>query len=185
MNIAVLTAEGNVVVRPDTTRIKDSEDAYLPDFVDKVDWAPVVYTRVTKPGKSVALRFASRYFSTFGVGALLYPHYTEGGSAQDYARSLCLDRTSALNLQTCEDTPGPADIAVLRDGNAIFALSTDISHLLEGAVSEVTRYCSIRTGDLLAVELQPCESLCRRGDAVPLLSGTVNGQERIKLKVVL
>ena len=72
MNIIVKTFVGNVIVRPDTTWEKDNEDIYPQDFIETLSFTPVLFARISKPGKSVGLRFASRYYDSANYGLLLY-----------------------------------------------------------------------------------------------------------------
>jgi len=188
MNIAVLTAEGKVVVRPDTTRIKDSEDAYFPESVSRVDWSPVIYTKIIKSGKSVQEKFASRYFKTFNVGVLLFPADLIDGSEQGYACASCMDHTSALNLQISEDNKdnlGANKIVISNNGYIIFCDFQNIEQRIKQAITEVTKICWLRVGDLLAVELQPRKELLCRGGESPTISGSINGKEKLVFKVVL
>lgn len=188
MNIAVLTAEGKVVVRPDTTRIKDTEDAYLPEFVNRVDWSPVIYTKIVKSGKSIQEKFAQRYFETFNVGVLLFPADLIDGSEQGYACASCLDHTSALNLQISDENKenlGVNKIVITYNNNVIFSDFQNIEQRITQAITEVTKFCWLRVGDLLAVELQPRKELLRRGADTPTLSGSINGKEMLVFKVVL
>ena len=60
MNIIVKTASGHLIVRPDTTREKDNEDLYVPDEVSSLSFTPVLAGRITKPGRSVGLKFTPR-----------------------------------------------------------------------------------------------------------------------------
>lgn len=188
MNIAVLTAEGKVVVRPDTTRIKDSEDAYLPDFVNRVDWTPVIYTKIIKSGKCIAERFASRYFDSFNVGVLLFPADLADGSEQGYASASCMDRTSALNMQTAnkiEVNTDPNKIVIRCNNGVIFSDYQDVETILTSAITKVSQICLLRIGDMLAVELQPRKELLKKGDGSPVITGYINEKEKLVFKVVL
>ena len=150
MNILVKTSTGRVIVRPDTTWERDNEDFYPPEFVDAISASRVLYVHVSKPGRSVSAKFAERYYDGFGRGVLLYPECLMDGSEEGYACASCMDHTSFL--------PGVyADKAQLSDSERAEVCST---------IELVTRFCYIRTGDLIAIELAPRKLLCRRADGV-------------------
>ncbi len=177
MNIVILTYSGKVVVRPDTTWEKDGEDFYVPDFVDRLGWTPVAFARMTRPGRSIGTRFAGRYFESTGHGVLLYPEDLMDGSEEGYASASCLDHTSFL-----PGTLMPKDTSTLfsvcRDGEEIFRNSGSQERELEEAISETSRFCYLRTGDLVAIEMQARCPLCTREGERCTISCSENGKNR-------
>lgn len=166
MNVLVLTSSDKVIFRPDTSWDKDSADLYLPDYVEALSFSPVVYTRITKPGKSVAEKFVGRYYEAVGFGLLLYP--THSGSEEDFAQGLCLEGGSRLAVPSLDkallDGSFGRTFTLQKDGREIYsALITGSSELCK-AVTEVSKYCYLRVGDYVAAELQPRRALCARED---------------------
>ena len=53
MNIVVFSSDSNVFVRPDTTWERDNEDLYVPEFINTLSWTPVLFARISKPGRSI------------------------------------------------------------------------------------------------------------------------------------
>lgn len=188
MNIAVLTANGRVIVRPDTTRVKDGEDSYLPEFVNTVEWSPVLYTRIIKSGKSVSPRFAERYFDSFNVGLLLYPSDFIDGSEEGYACASCLDHTSVINLQffPLKSEENTHNKFVININNIVSCINIeDITSALNRAITEITKYCWLRVGDIAALELAPREFLCDRSGSPAVIHYGYNGSEQSAVKVIL
>ena len=178
MNIVVLTAGRRVVVRPDTTWEKDSEDLYVPDFVGRLSWSPVLFTRVAKPGRSIGLRFAGRYFQTYSYGVLLYPEDLIDGTQEGYACACCLDHTSFLPGEMFDKSASGAGFTLLRDGEEIFRCGEASVPAMEENIAEVSRFCYLRTGDLVATELRPREPLCTREGGQCRLEG-ISGDVRL------
>lgn len=187
MNIVVLNANGNTVVRPDTTLKKSSDDFYVPDFVDSISWSPVLFARISKPGKYIAARFAARHYDSINYGMLLYPENFVDGSEDGYARACCLDHTSFL--------PAPMydKITLGREGNraelflngkTLFSTAFAPAAAVESLLEEVTRYCYVRTGDLVCAELQPRKPLCRRGGEECSIDGTCCGNYLLDFKII-
>ena len=187
MNIPVITSNGKIIVRPDTTWERDNEDVYLPEFVDSLSWTPVFFVRVSKPGRSIGEKFASRYYDAVGYGVLLYPENLIDGSEEGFACASCLDKTSFLPFPLYN----PVTLGV--DGNEfvlrcadreLFRSSAGSRSLAERALVEVSRRCYLRTGDLVAVELQAREKLLTRTEGSARVEGTYCENPTVDFKVI-
>lgn len=190
MNIVLKSYAGKVTVRPDTTWEKDSESFYPPEFVNGLSYTPVLFARISKPGRSVGRSFATRYYDSVGYGVLLYPEDLLDGSEEAYACASCLDHTSFL--------PYPAEERIMLGHNKSFKLSA-ISEgsevalfehnsaeacVIEELISEVTRYIYIRTGDLVALELAERKHLCSREDGTVKVSGSLEGVSSLDFDII-
>ncbi len=186
MNIVVKTYSGGCIVRPDTTWEKDNADLYVPEFIDGLSFSPVLFARVSKPGRSVGERFASRYYDAVGCGVLLYPEEMLDGSETGFARASCLDHTSFL--------PAPmSDKAVLGGECPFRLLSSELlfdsvdfnASMIENAIAEATKYIYLRIGDLVAVELDERRHLVSRADGSVSVRGEFCGRQTIGFRIVL
>lgn len=172
MNIIVITADGHVTVRPDTTWEKDNEDFFPPEFVEGLAYTPVLFARVSKPGRSVSAKFADRYYDGINYGVLLYPENLLDGSETGFACASCIDHTSFLPF------PLYNKVTLGREGNVfkistakpekqirkVFGYNEGTAQMIENAIEQATRCVYIRTGDLIAIELQPRKHLCKAED---------------------
>lgn len=186
MNILVQTAEGKIVVRPDTTWEKDNEDLYIPEFVESLSWSPVIFAKISKPGRSVGLKFADRYYDGVSFGVLLYPENLIDGSEAGFACACCLDHTSFLPYPVAEKSllEKGADFSLCKDGKEIYKSEVQGSHIIEEAIVEATKFCYIRTGDIIAIELKPRGPLCCRADRRCDLSGSLCNNKVLDFKIV-
>lgn len=187
MNIAVLTATGRVVVRPDTTRVKDEEDAYLPEFVNRVDYAPVVCARICKSGRSVSLKFADRYFESFTFGALLYPYDLMSGD-EGFACASCLDHTTLLNLKFFDkiEAKSPNNKIVIKyNENVLLSGNIDIIGIIQQSIVEITKFCWLRVGDIVCVELEPLQRLIERNGTPSVLKAAFNSKTVFEKRIIL
>lgn len=188
MNIVVLNASGNTVVRPDTTLKKSSDDFYVPDFADRISWSPVLFARISKPGKCIASRFAGRHYDSINYGILLYPENFIDGSEDGYARACCLDHTSFLpspmyDKATLGREGNKAEL--FKNGEPLFRTSFAPAATVEKLLEEVTRYCYVRTGDLVCLELQSREPLCSREEKEECsISGKCCGNYLLDFKII-
>ncbi len=178
MNITVKPYDSELCYcRPDTTWEKEGRDFYVPDGVEKVLWTPVVFARISKAGKCVGAKFASRYYDGFGMGALLYC------SDEDLAFSSCLDHTSLLpmplyNPVVLDNKENEYTLGELK-GNL-----EGIKEALEDAICKASRRISLRIGDLVAVELDVQKVLAERSAGETVFKAEFCGNPLFDLKVI-
>lgn len=167
MNIVVKTYSGACVVRPDTTWKKNIEDFYPTDDVSRLSYVPVLFTTITKAGRSISAKFANRYYSGFNYGILLYPEDFLDGSETGFARACCLNQTTYLPF------PLYNNIVLGQDGNefklykgnrCIYKTSGQTHSIIEQALEDATKHIWVRAGDIVAIELEPRKPLCKRED---------------------
>lgn len=186
MNIIVKTFGGNVIVRPDTTWENDNEDIYPQDFIETLSFTPVLFARISKPGKSVGLRFTSRYYDSANYGLLLYPENLLRGGEEDFACASCIDHTSFLPAplyQKCVFGTTGNEFILSKDGKEIFRTSTEGLAKIEEAIEEATRKIYIRTGDLIAIELDSRKMLYDRAEGVVNIHGTFCDNEIVSFNI--
>lgn len=157
MNIIVKGLSG-IYCRPDTSWERENKDFYLPDEVNACSWAPVIFARISKAGRYIGEKFAGRYYDAINFGAMLYIEDLLNGDPYSIAEASCADKTSVLpfplyNPITLE---GGNDAEYYLDGQIIHSINTseqDFKGLIESSLVEVSKRISLRTGDIVAVEL--------------------------------
>lgn len=143
MNIAVLTAEGKVIVRTDNTLVRDSADFYVPDFVRSVRISPVVFVEISSPCRCCDPKFASRHLGLAGAGALLH-------CCDEESESACIDRTTYIS--------GPRIPYAEIGGKELRFTGRTIGlpsrETIEDAFGRINSRVYLRTGDLICIELE-------------------------------
>lgn len=184
MNIIVKTTSGHIIVRPDTTWEKDSEDFFPPEFVTELSYTPVFFARICKPGRSVGEKFASRYYDGIGYGVLLYPENLMDGHELSFAQACCLDHTSFLPAPFLEKTQA-ASFDVCKGTEVLASFESPSLAEIDAAIAEATRFVYIRTGDLLAIELDGRKTLCKRSEGSVEVATNVGGEPSMKFNIVM
>lgn len=135
MNFLIYTHSGKCIVRPDTSLNRFGE-LYLPSGVKAVGAASAVYSRICKAGKAVSEKFAPRYHGQVCFGALLYPATEMDGDRAVFcpAESSCFDSTTIFTQIEAEDS---------------------FKKLVEDAIVKCSSRTSLRTGDIIVVEITP------------------------------
>ena len=156
MNILVKTYGGTqCYCRPDTTWERENRDFYSPEFVNEIDYTPVVFARISKAGKCVGSKFVERYYDSFNFGVLLYCRTEE---ASDIAFSSCVDHSSFLPMplhNTEVLANGENSFELFKGEEKIFDASCgeNLKKNLEEAICKASMLTSLRIGDYVAIEL--------------------------------
>lgn len=165
MNIVVRSSSGAVYCRVDTTILKQGRDFYVPEGLPGYRYAPVMFTRISRPGRYIGQKFADRYYDSVGFGMLLYAAEPNAEGVYVIASSSCADNTSILPFPLfTKFTLDPDDnkFVIKGDMKPFYEIATGERKLreeMEAALSQVSRIVSVRTGDLLVVELEGLSEL--------------------------
>ncbi len=171
--------------RPDTTWERENKDFYSPECVNELHWAPILFVRVSKAGKCIGEKFASRYYDAFGFGALMYV----GDMMPCLASASCADHTSLLPfplynpvvLENEENT-----YKVMKNDESIFnigsgsALKTEI----EAAICKASQLTSLRIGDFVAMELASVAPLAARPEGAASLKAVYCENELYNIELI-
>lgn len=168
MNIIVKPEDSALCYcRPDTTWERENKDFYVPGKIDAIYWTPVIFARISKAGKCINPKFASRYYDSFNFGAMLY--VGEG----ETAFTSCADHTSILpsplyNTVVMEGEGN--ECHTFRNGLAIFTAVPE-KERIEEAVCRASELTSVRIGDYVACELDARRLLAVREEGRARLEG--------------
>ena len=189
MNIIVQPYGSNwCYCRPDTTWERENKDFYVPDGIEEVLWAPVIFARVSKAGKCIGKKFISRYYDSFNFGILLYcrPENMEGKDLTAFTS--CADHTSLLPSPLCEAAAIEAEgniFRVKRKGEEIFLIdAAAVKERLENAICAASRTTSLRIGDYVALELRQTESLASKSETETAVTAELSGKTLYEIKVI-
>ena len=184
MNIVVQTYRGNVVVRPDTTWKRGNDDFYAPEFVEELSAAPVFFVRICRANRSIAAKFADRYYDSVGCGLFLYPENLIDGSPEGFATACCLDRTTYLTFPEMDKSLAGREFQLYTGGDELFNGATPSTAEICNAIAGVSRFCYLRTGDYVAIELSPRRTICRRNDARTEVKGSFCGNGTLDFSII-
>lgn len=182
MNIIVKTSgKGRCYCRPDTTWDRESKDIYIPEVTERIYWTPVLFARISKAGKCINGKFASRYYDGINFGVLLYTG--EG----DVAFTSCADHTSLLPaplynpivMENNENT-----FIFYRNGEPVFSSGCS-KEAVEDAICTSSETTSLRIGDHVAVELEAPRLLAEKKEGAVNLRSEFCGNELFDIKLII
>ena len=143
-------------MKPDSAILKNGKPFFIPDFARQFDYETELVVRINKMGKSVSERFAPRYYDAVTVGidftARDFQHELRSqGFPWDLSKGfdgsailgdfVPLEEVSDINAQDFRlDING----TTVQRGN-----SRDMLFSIDRLISYVSRFCTLKTGDLL------------------------------------
>lgn len=204
MNIVVRHLDGTCTCRPDTTWERENKDIYAIPAVCAYRYAPVLFVRVSKAGKCVGYKFASRYYDGFNFGVLLYGGLLPGVPARETPATCAGAETSLLHWSSCLDhssiLPFPLyntlvlgneeeeEFCLRKNGTILFSTVEGSAEMAGNAIAEVSELVSLRIGDIIAIELQePLPLVERPSDAAAqdcLLTGEFLETETFRHEII-
>jgi hypothetical protein len=125
---------------PDTSLNKDSNDYFCPDSLTELAAAVFIYARASKAGKSVAAKFAPRYYNIVGKGV----HFTA-------PQMICNDSPETWWISRSLDN----STFLLDSEDNASAVAPETIEQINAAFETVSKYVSFRTGDYIAIEIGP------------------------------
>lgn len=163
MNILISPlSEGSFYFRSDSTLIRALTDFYIPDYVSEVAAVPILSFRSERSGKAVQEQFAGRYLGPFSCGILLkaslVPEAVPEADRIFVENALDYSTVIPYGLIPLDRYPGYISETkpfVLKTNGLERCRIERCPTLREicGRFTAMSRYCSVRTGDMLAFEL--------------------------------
>lgn len=174
--------------RPDTTWEREDKDLFSPEFAIGYMFTPVLFVRICKAGKFIGQKFASRYYDSVGYGALLYEKGMLDGSPLGYACASCMDHTSILpfpmyNRVTLEE--GTNIFSIKKNGKELFSTTEGSQALIEESLAEISRFVSLRIGDIAAIELDAPKEIADKDEGKAEIHGTFCGNDLFRFNIIL
>lgn len=141
-------------LKPDTSLNRDCNDYFCPETIKQLSVTPFIFTRINKAGKSIQDKFTERYYNAAGYGLSI----------------------GIVSYKTNEPAD-PQMINLLDNSTYLSNLSPEISEenrlQFSTAISQISKYVSLRSGDIVAVETGPAQ-LYERGERVPIKHGSLS-----------
>ncbi len=154
---ALLKGEPPVVsVLADSSLQKNRKPFFVPDWSDEIECGVELVVRICRLGKAIPERFAHRYYDAITVGVGFTDREMEHGLvAGALSGGLCrsfdgasvigdwVDKNRFRNVQAL-------DFRLDANGETVQQGYTgDMLHTVDGIVAYISRFCTLKTGDLL------------------------------------
>ena len=144
-----------IFMKPDSAIIKNGKHFYVPDFLGRVDYETEIVVRINKLGKSIPARFAYRYYDAITVGIDftardLQKQFLESGAPWELSKGF--DGSAVLGEFRPIENYDIRNIdfsLTIDDVVAQKANSSQMLFAVDEVIAYVSRFCTLKTGDLI------------------------------------
>ena len=182
-----LPSEPIFFMKPDTALVKEGSDIYLPDFSKEVHFECELVVKINKAGKYIQKEFAKNYYSEITLGLDL--------TARDL-QTKCKDKGLPWEIAKAFDNSAPIsskwinvlDINIPELNFQFFqngelrqnGFTKDMIFSIEELISYISRFITLKTGDLLYTGTPAGVGEIHIGDK---LEATLNGNKIFEFSV--
>lgn len=156
MKRTFVSEEPVLFMKPDTALLKDGKPFLLPDFSDEMHYETEIVVKVNRLGKTIAERFAHRYYDEITVGIDftardLQRKQKELGLPWEIAKSF--DNSAAIGefiskseFEDIQNINFHLDIneSTVQQGN-----TKDMIYTVDRIISYISRFFTLKIGDLI------------------------------------
>lgn len=144
-----------IFMKPDSAIIKNGKHFYVPDFLGRVDYEAEIVVRINKLGKSIPARFAHRYYDAITVGIDftardMQRRFISEGAPWDLSKGF--DGSAVLGeFRPIEsfDINNIGFSLTIDDETVQSANSSQMLFPVDEIIAYVSRFCTLKTGDLI------------------------------------
>lgn len=160
-----------VFLKPDSSLLKKNKPFFLPGFSDNIQYEVEVVIKISKLGKSIAAKYAHRYFDEVTLGIDITARDIQSrqcAAGMPWELSKCFD--GAAPLGTFIPVSGLEDMRnidfrleinnkVVQEGN-----TSDMIFGFDEIIEYVSQYFTLKTGDLIFTGTPPGVGQLRKND---------------------
>ncbi len=149
-------AEPMIFLKPDSAILKKNKPFFIPDFSSDVQYEAEIVLRISKLGKGIAVRYAGRYYDALTVGIDFTARDLQGRFSRDghpWELSKTFDGSAPLGTFVLKEKfADMKNISFTLEINGTTRQSGNTSDLIfsfDEIISYVSRYYTLKTGDLI------------------------------------
>ncbi len=150
------TADPVIFMKPDTALLRENMPFYIPDWAEQFDYETELVFRISRLGRHIEERFANRYYDAVGLGIDftardLQRKLTADGKPWEICKSF--DYSAAISkfipLNELPETDKLTFSLKVNGEERQHGVSGDMIHSIDKVIAYVSRYFSLRIGDLI------------------------------------
>ncbi len=144
-----------IFMKPDSAILKNGKHFYKPDFLGRIEYEAEVVVRISRLGKSIPARFAHRYYDavTMGIDFTardMQREFIEAGAPWELSKGF--DCSAVLGeFRPIENfNLNDIDFSLTIDEETVQSANTSqMLFSVDEIVAYVSRFCTLKTGDLI------------------------------------
>jgi len=183
-------AEPQFFMKPDTALLRNNDPFYVPDFSREVDYECELVVRIDRVGRSIARKFAHRYYAEVGLGI----DFTARDLQREaIARGLpweackAFDRSAALSARFVPLSELGKGVQELRFEMALNGevrqrgFTGEMIFTVDEVIAHVSRFVTLKMGDLIYTGTPVGVGRVQPGDRI---TASLEGQELLNFRIL-
>ena len=166
-----IPVEPVVFMKPDSSILKNNKPFFLPDFSANIHYEIEVVLKISKLGKGISAKFASRYFDEITLGTDITARDLQSklaAAGMPWELSKCFDGAAPLGRFVPVTQIGDLSNLDFRlEINGSIVQKSNTSDMIFGfnkLVEYVSKYFTLKTGDLIFAGTPPGVGQLHRND---------------------
>ena len=143
-------------IKPETSLLRNHYDFYIPEFSQQIEYETEIVIKISKLGKAIDKKFASRYYDELTVGLDITARDIQAKSrakGQPWFLSKGFDSSAPLGdfvPKTEFADMHNINFGLAINGNTVQQGNTgDMIHDFDAIVSYISQFVTLKTGDLI------------------------------------
>ena len=141
-----------IFTKADSALLKPGKPFFVPDFMGRIDYEAELVFRICRLGKSIPERFAHRYYDAVTVGIdFTARDMQQAASQKGQPWTICkgFDGSAAIGEWTNVES-GVMTFRLDKNGETVQqGYSSDMFYSVDQIISYISRFFTLKTGDLL------------------------------------
>jgi fumarylpyruvate hydrolase len=169
-----------VFLKPDSSLLKKNKPFFLPDFSKDIHYEVEVVVKISKLGKGISAKYASRYYDELTLGIDITARDLQSGMAKaglPWELSKCFDGAAPVgtfipvsSVKNVDDIDFRLEInkKIVQQGN-----TSDMIFKINELVEYISRFFTLKTGDLIFTGTPPGVGPLKRNDNLVAYLGDI------------
>lgn len=144
-----------IFMKPESALLKDNKPFYLPDFSSQIEYEAEIVVRISKMGKNIATKFAHRYYDAVALGVDftardLQNQLKANGSPWEICKAFDNSAPISKFIPSSDLNLTDLSFSLSLNGNMVqHGTTSDMIWKIDEIISFVSRYFTLKTGDLI------------------------------------
>ena len=157
MDKTLIEKDPTLFLKPDTALLKEGKPFFLPDFAERFEYEGELVIRISKLGKNISEKFASRYYDAVTVGIDftardLQTQLREQGAPWEISKGF--DNSAVVgDFISLSELEQPVDALNFRlelnDETVQQADTNEMIHSIDQIIAYVSKFYTLKIGDLI------------------------------------
>jgi len=177
-----------IFMKPDTAVLKDNKAFYHPEFSTDIHHEIELVLRICKPGKHIAVEFASKYYNQVTVGIDFTARDLQSDlkkKGQPWEIAKAFDHSAVIGkfipISEAYKTDGEIEFSLLKNGAQVqHGFSGQMITSIDALISYVSQFFTLQTGDLIFTGTPKGVGQIKTGD---LLEGFLGEQKLLSCEI--